>query len=274
MKRLEDKVAWVTGSSRGIGRVVAAHLASLGARVAIHGTTPTSTRQLGEAESLDVVAAEISDAHGAEVLVVHGDLTDVDAVERNVAEIRDQFGRIDILVNNAGGDIGSKGVIAENAGKPKVNDAIEVSFTDVQTILDRNLRTCMLVCRAVVPEMMDRKEGWVVTIGSVAGLFGHPSEVSYSVAKAAVHEYTRCLAAQLKPYGVHANIIAPGEIVTPRFEASRPIKEERKVESGALTRYGWPIEVARVVEFFVTSDSSYVSGQVLRVDGGAQLFPA
>lgn len=274
MNRLENKVAWVTGSSRGIGRVVASHLASLGAKVAVHGTTPTSTRQLDEAESLDAVAEEIAAEHEADVLAVHGDLTDVETVQRNVAQIRDRFGRIDILINNAGGDIGSKGVTADNAGKPIVNDAVNISLTDVQTILDRNLRTCILVCRAVVPEMMERNEGWVVTIGSIAGLSGHPWEVSYSVAKAAVHEYTRCLAAQLRPHGVYANVIAPGEIITPRFEASRATRDERKVETGPLTRYGWPREVAKAVEFFVTSDSSYITGQVLRVDGGAQLWPA
>lgn len=273
-KRLENKVAWVTGSSRGIGRVVASHLASLGADVVVHGTTPTSTRQLNEAESLDAVAAEIASEHDADVLAVHGDLTDAKTVENLVEEIRGRFGRIDILINNAGGDIGSKGVSAENAGKPLVNDAVKISMTDVQTILDRNLMTCILACRAVAPEMMERNEGWIVTIGSIAGLSGHPWEVTYSVSKAAVHEYTRCLAAQLRPHGVYANVIAPGEIITARFEASRPTKDERKVESGALTRYGWPKEVAKAVEFFVTADSSYITGQVLRVDGGAQLWPA
>ncbi len=273
-KRLENKVAWVTGSSRGIGTVVASHLASLGASVVIHGTTPTSTRQLNEADSLDAVARKIAQENGTEVLAVHGDLTDVDTVARNVAEIHEQFGKIDILINNAGGDIGSKGVTAENAGKPIENDAVNISLHEVKTILDRNLMTCILATRAVAPEMMARNEGWIVTIGSIAGLSGHPREVSYSVAKAAAHEYTRCLAAQLRPHGVYANVIAPGEIITARFEASRPTKDERKVESGSLTRYGWPLEVAKAVEFFVTADSSYVTGQVLRVDGGAQLWPA
>jgi len=273
-KRLVEKVAWVTGSSRGIGRVIAAHLASLGANVVVHGTTPTSPQQLNEGDSLNAIARELTADYGTEVMAVHGDLTNEAVVEGVVGEIRQRFGRIDILINNAGGDIGSKGVTAENAGKPIVNDALEISLTDVQTILDRNLMTCILACRAVAPAMIEREEGWIVTIGSAAGLSGYLSEVSYRVSKAAVHEYTRCLAAQLRPHGVYANVIAPGEIITARFEASRPTKDERKVSTGALTRYGWPMEVAKTVEFFVTSDSSYVTGQVLRVDGGMQLWPA
>lgn len=273
-KRLAGKVAWVTGSSRGIGRVVADHLASLGAKVAVHGTTATSTRAFNEADSLEAVASAIAESNDAEVLAVHGDLTDHATVKGLVAEIRERFGRIDILINNAGGDIGSQGTSGAKAGKPVENDAVNVSLEDVRTVLDRNLMTCILVCREVVPEMMERESGWVVTIGSIAGLGGHRSEVVYGTAKAAVHEYTRCLASQLRPYGVYANVIAPGEIITARFEASRPTRDERKVHEGALTRYGWPDEVAKAVEFLVTPDSSYISGQILRIDGGAQLFPA
>ena len=272
--RLAGKVAWVTGSSRGIGRAVAAHLAGLGADVAIHGTTPTSTQAFEEAESLDAVAQEIANETGANVLAVHGDLTDLDVVENHVASIRSHFGHIDILVNNAGGDIGTQGVTGENAGKPVANDAINVSLEDIRTVLDRNLMTCILPCREVAPEMVERKQGWIVNIGSIAGLSGHAREVVYGVSKAAVHEYTRCLAAQLRPDGVYVNAIAPGEIITARFVASRPTNEDRKVHDGALTRYGWPDEIAKTVEFFVTNNSSYITGQILRVDGGAQLFPA
>ena len=272
--RLAGKVAWVTGSSRGIGRAVAAHLAGLGADVAIHGTTPTSTQAFEEAESLDAVAQEIANETGANVLAVHGDLTDPDVVENHVDSIRSHFGRIDILVNNAGGDIGTQGVTGENAGKPVANDAINVSLEDIRTVLDRNLMTCILPCREVAPEMAERKQGWIVNIGSIAGLSGHAREVVYGVSKAAVHEYTRCLAAQLRPDGVYVNAIAPGEIITARFVASRPTNEDRKVHDGALTRYGWPDEIARTVEFFVTNNSSYITGQILRVDGGAQLFPS
>ena len=273
-RRLEDKVAWVTGSSRGIGRVVADHLAGLGAKVAVHGTSPTSTRAFNEADSLEAVAQTIAAAHGSAVLPVWGDLTDAATVKQAADKIREKFGKIDILVNCAGGDVGSQGTMGANAGKPLSNDAVFVALEDVRTVLDRNIMTCILCCREVAPEMIDRKAGWIVNIGSIGGLSGHAGEAIYSTAKAAVHEYTRCLAAQLRPDNVYANAVAPGPIITPRFEASRPINEARKLTGGTLERYGWPIEIARAVEFLVTEDSSYVTGQVLRVDGGIQLWPA
>jgi len=271
---LQGKTAWVTGSSRGIGRVVAEHLASLGARVAVHGTGPFSTRAFDEADSLQAVADAIAQATGAEVLPVWGDLTDKETVSQVAAQIRDRWGQIDILVNCAGGDIGAQGAMGENAGKPLGNDAVHISLQDIRTVLDRNLMTCILCCREVAPEMMERKQGWIVNIGSIAGLAGNQTEAIYSTAKAAVHEYSRCLAALLRPYDVRVTVVAPGGIVTPRFLASRPIDQARAVKSGTLERYGWPIEIARVVAFLVTDASSYVTGQVLRVDGGQQLWPA
>ena len=273
-KRLEDKVAWVTGSSPGIGRVIADHLADLGAKVAVHGTSPTSTRAFHEAESLDAVAQAIAAAHGSVVLPVWGDLTDAAMVKQAADQIRQKFGQIDILVNCAGGDVGSQGAMGENAGKPLSNDAVFIALEDVRTVLDRNIITCILCCREVAPEMIARRAGWIVNIGSIGGLSGHAQGAIYSSAKAAVHEYTRCLAAQLRPDNVYANVIAPGLIITPRIEASRPIDKAKKLTGGTLERYGWPIEIARAVEFLVTQDSSYVTGQVLRVDGGVQLWPA
>ena len=273
-KRLSGKVAWVTGSSRGIGQVIADHLADLGAKVAVHGTSPTSTRAFNEADSLEAVAKAIAAAHDGVVLPVWGDLTEEATVKQLADKIRREFGRIDILVNCAGGDIGAQGTMGENAGKPKFNDAVYISVQDIHTVMARNLMTCILCCREVAPEMIARKEGWIVNIGSISGLSGHSAEAIYSTAKAAVHEYSRCLAAQLRPDNVRVNVVAPGPIITPRFVASRPIVESMKKTDNSLDRYGWPIEIARAVEFLVTPDSSYVSGQVLRVDGGSQLWPA
>jgi 3-oxoacyl-[acyl-carrier protein] reductase len=273
-KTFAGKVAWVTGSSRGIGRVIADHLANLGAEIVVHGTSPDSARAFGEAESLDAVARGIAAETGREAFAIHGDLTDEARVDELVGLIQSRFGRIDILVNCAGGDIGVQGTMGENAGKPLKNDAVHVSVADVRKVLDRNVLTCILPCRAVAPQMMARRSGWIVNIGSVSGLAGFEGGAIYATAKAAVHEYTRCLAAELRAYNVYVNAIAPGPTVTPRFLASRKIDESLKVKDGTLVRYGWPLEIARIVAFLASDGSSFISGQVLRADGGEQLWPA
>ena len=271
---LKGKIVWVTGSSRGIGRAIAAHMASLGASVIVHGTTPYSTRAFNEAESLDAVAQAISSEHGTRVLPVHGDLTDENTVKAIANEIRAHLDRIDILVNCAGGDIGSGGVLSPLGGKPRNNDAIFISLEDIKAVLERNLMTCILVCREVAPEMMQRKSGSIVNIGSDAGLVGTGKSAIYATAKAAVHHYTRCLAQMLRSHNIRVNAIVPGDVVTARWMATRSYDQNKMVEDGTLDRYGQPIEIARVVEFLTSDASSYITGQVIRVDGGSQCWPA
>ena len=271
---LAGKVAWITGSGRGLGRASAIKLASLGAAVAVHGTHPTSTRVTGEGDSLQAVADDIAGAYGVRTIAVWGDLTEEAAVDGCLHKVHAGLGAIDILVNFAGGDVGAGGMTAPNLGKPEGNDAVHMSVADIKAVLDRNLMTCILCCRAVGPEMMERKAGHIVNVGSFFGLYGRVTEAIYSTAKAAVHEYTRCLAAMMRPYNVYVNAVAPGAILSARYMASRPIDEAQKLEGGTLERYGWPREIAEGVAFLVTDASSYVHGQVLRLDGGMQLWPA
>jgi 3-oxoacyl-[acyl-carrier protein] reductase len=272
-KHLAGKTAFVTGSSRGLGQAIAVQLARAGANVVIHGSTMNSSAYFKEGGSLAEVAEKLAKENGVKTTYVAGDLTRVDLVQEMVKQIREKLGHIDILVNNAGGDTGSMGAAGKNAGKiVEGNDALFLPYEEVRTILDRNIITCINVCKEVVPAMRDKKEGWVVNIGSIAGMAGLVGAAIYATAKAAVHEYTRCLAALVRPYGIHVNCVAPGDTLSERFKASRPLEEER-MNQASLERYGWPVEIARAVEFLVSPEGgSYITGQVLRVDGGRQIW--
>jgi 3-oxoacyl-[acyl-carrier protein] reductase len=274
LRPLAGKVAWVTGSSRGLGRGVAARLCALGARVAIHGTRFDSPRSFGEGDSLEQVARDVAGEAKGEALAVWGDVTDEAEVKRLAGEIRAAWGRIDVLVANAGGDIGAGGTGVGRGGRPSPNDAVGIPLADIRAVLDRNLLSAILCCREVAPEMTARKSGRIITVGSIAGCFGRDDGVIYSVAKAAVHEYTRCLAVQLRPYNVPVNCVAPGGTVTERFLVIHDIEQDKLVQEGTLVRYGRPGEVASAVAFLAGEEGRFISGQVIRVDGGSQCWPA
>ncbi len=267
-KELSGKIAFVTGSGRGLGRVMAERLAENGADLAIHDIDWTAPAKYGEADDLGVVAKQISERHGCKVVGVSGNIGDPEAVKRMKAEIDAKLGHVDILVNCAGGDIGASG------GKPNPNTALGISFPDIKTLTENNLIGTMLVCQTFIPPMVARGAGSVINIASVAAHMGNSPEAVYSTLKAAVVHYTRCLAKELYTEGVRINAVSPGPTKTARFKATRPLDAAR-MDSGikSFNRYAEPDEIADAVAFLAGPRAKFINGQALRVDGGLSLFP-
>ena len=265
-KPLSGKVALVTGSGRGLGCAMATRLAELGAAVAIHDVTQEAPAEFGEAENLGAVAKKISSC-GARTIAVTGDIGDEAHVAQMVHAVNSALGPIDILVNCAGGDIAARG------GIPKPNNALGIPIEDIKAILDRNLIGTMLLCRAVCPDMIKRKTGSVINIASVAAHFGVEDGVAYAVAKAAIVQFTRCLAKDLRSHGVRVNAVSPGPTMSARFMATRQTDPKMTDPAVPLQRYALPEEIADAVAFLAGDGARFIHGQVLCVDGGLCLFP-
>lgn len=270
---LRGRKAWVTGSSRGIGRCIAEQLALVGCDLAIHGRNRSNLRSSGEGDDLVEVAGEMAQRHGVKVVAICGELSDEGEVKRCCNEVVSQLGGLDILICNAGG-ANLTGELDMNAGKDTASNFALESF---EKRIRHNLAPTALCCREVVPLLKKSAAPRIVTIGSIAGCGGNKTGghfAPYSLAKAAVHQYTRLLAAELRHDGIPVNCVIPGNIHTPstaiRFRYGQGLT---KPGQSRLEGLGSPGDIARLVVFLCGPGGGYISGQCIRVDGGEQLSP-
>jgi NAD(P)-dependent dehydrogenase (short-subunit alcohol dehydrogenase family) len=263
---LAGKIAFVTGSGRGLGNIMARRLATRGADVVVHDLSWDATGRFGEASDLGQVVTAV-EAMGVRSMGVTGNIGDRDAVTAMRAEIEGKFGAVDILVNCAGGDIGASG------NKPEPNNILGITYEDLITLTNNNLIGTMLVTQAFVPQMVQRQHGIVVNIASVAAHIGVSNGGIYATLKAAVVHYTRCLASEVQKDGIRVNAVSPGPAKTARFQATRQV-DPGKMNSNQISmdRYADPEEIADAVSFLCGPESKFMHGQVLRVDGGLGLY--
>ena len=245
---LADRVAVVTGGSRGIGRAIALRLAQAGARVAF----AYRSREADAASLLVELRTLGRDAHAEKF-----DVADFAAAQAFAADVRSRFGDVDILVNNAG-------VVVD---KP----LFAMSEADWDVVLDTNLKGAFNLSRAVLGRMMRRGSGRIVNIASVSGLRGVPGQANYAASKAGIVGLTRALAAESARFGVTVNAVAPGFIDT---EMLRSMPEEKRGDLAKhipMARLGSEGDVAEAVLYLASDAAAYVTGAVLPVDGGLLL---
>ena len=249
MGEFSNRVALVTGSSRGIGAAIARSFAEHGATVVVHGRDETA---IGE------VRNAIQGA-GGRALSVLGDVTSFAQIESMRQEIEDNVGPVDVLVANAGGSFTPPAPLEE------------IPEDGWRASVDGNLTATFLTIKSFLPGMKERRRGNIITISSAAGRRPHPrSPIPYAAAKAGVQLLTQDLAAQAGPYGIRANCIAPETILTERNQAWIPAAQQ-DVLAGVhpLQRLGTPEDVAQAALFLASDESSWITGVVLDVAGGA-----
>jgi 3-oxoacyl-[acyl-carrier protein] reductase len=242
-KNLTDRVAIVTGASRGIGKATALALAAEGAKVVVNYAASST--------AADAVVAEIV-ANGGEAIAIQADVSKVERVDSLVERTMAEWGRIDVLVNNA--------------GITRDTLLLRMKPEDWQAVIDLNLTGVFLCTRAVSKIMLKQKSGRIVNITSVAGQMGNPGQANYSAAKAGVIGFTKTVAKELSSRGITVNAVAPGFIAT---DMTQDIKADNILTFIPLGRFGEASEVAGMIRFLAAdAAAAYITGQTFNVDGG------
>jgi 3-oxoacyl-[acyl-carrier protein] reductase len=233
---LEGKRALVTGASKGIGRAIAAELAAAGASVVLGYRSGQEEAEALAAElGGRAVGADVSSAEGAKRLV-------------------EEAGDLDVLVNNAG--LTRDGVLAR------------MSDDDWRTVIDTNLSSVFYTCRAVTRSMMRKRAGSIVNVSSIVGVHGNWGQTNYAASKAGIIGFTKSLARELGSRGVRANVVAPGYVTTQLTDVLPEDATRAMLDNTPLGRLGDPEDVARAVRFLCSDEASFITGEVLLVDGG------
>ena len=249
MGKLDDRVAIVTGASRGIGKAIAIEFAREGADIVVNYNT-------SEKEAKEV--ARQIEKLGREALIVNADISKPEEVKDLVEKTYKHFKRIDILVNNAGVVHGK--------------EFLKLEFKDWERTLHTNLIGTFLTCKEVAPYMLKQKSGKITNISSIRGLDygGRGGIIDYCASKAAVISFTKTLAKELAPH-INVNSVAPGFTETEMAKGWPPNLRKKAVDETCLKRTAQPEEIAKAVLFLASSDANYITGQVLCVDGGWSL---